>query len=109
MIENAACAGDLTFTERPYAEQRPICFRCPVRVECLEGALGEKTSEYTRAGLRPDQLAKLRGLRKASVVAVCRGCGAEFLRASNRQVHCSVACRQAWSNRRRDERRAVAS
>lgn len=109
MIENAACAGDLKFTERPFPEQRLTCVRCPVRFECLEEALSEVRSDYTRAGLRPGQLAKLRGLRKGAKPAVCAGCGGEFLRLNRAQRHCSAACRVAAGNRRRAERLAAES
>jgi hypothetical protein len=104
-----ACAGDLHFTDRPFPEQRLTCVRCPVRFECLEEALQQESSG-TIAGLRSDQVARLRALRRAGgqVYAACAGCGSTFPRLSGGQQYCGPACREAAFRERRRER-AVAS
>jgi hypothetical protein len=41
--EDASCARDMHFSDRPFSEQLPVCRQCTVRFECLELGLSEAT------------------------------------------------------------------
>ena len=119
--EDASCARDVTFTDRPLVEQQPVCNRCPVQEQCLEFGLsqtlrqtdtvafgGKSVAELARIsrarrGLPPEQTSnerrpkvhKPRPPSKRKVTsAVCVGCGADFEARSRIALYCSALCRQ---------------
>lgn len=118
---DAACARDVYFTDRPFAEQAPVCRQCPVRFECLElgvtqtlrasdtvvygGKSAAELSRLSRArrGMPPEQTSnerrpkvhKPRPPSKRKIIdAVCVGCGADFEARSRIALYCSALCRQ---------------
>ncbi|HEY3545061.1 MAG TPA: hypothetical protein VGK17_03090 [Propionicimonas sp.] len=72
--ENAACARDVTFTDRPFVEQAPICRVCTVRFECLELGLSQpslkESDTVTYGGVPAVKLVQLARERRGLPPAV---------------------------------------
>ena len=73
--ERAVCRGmekDLFFNSRATNYVRTVCWRCPVRLDCLEAALEEERfgpAFGVRGGMDPDER-KIEARRRGVVLAV---------------------------------------
>lgn len=108
--ERARCAGDLTFTERPYVQQARVCAGCPVRIECLEFGVAHATGKADTTcygGLPPEKLARIARARTGAgrqlSLKRCAHCLGEFW-GSRAQLYCARVCRQRAYEARRPGR-----
>ena len=112
--DQAACRGDLSFTDRPADEQAATCRRCPVRFECLELGVEQARGNSAcgvgfggRTSVEVLEIARTRGGRRTLPVRQlrCVQCGARFEARSATARYCSKTCRQrTYAARIRAER-----